>query len=189
MKYGELNLGQIEALVNKLGGMEGVRKFLRDELVVRELDPKELKPWQNIKLGTHAKDELVRELEVSDFHVSDWAKDMMAQDAFTVATEEIELELIVVTVAELGFKNGASFKQICERAKERGLELCPAEVGAQLRRQYQDQSYGEWLLIAMDPITASDGGLGVFRVGHGNGGFWLRSRNGRPGGPWDPDRH
>lgn len=30
MKYGELSLGQIEALVNKLGGMEGVKRFLAD---------------------------------------------------------------------------------------------------------------------------------------------------------------
>lgn len=28
MKYGELNLGQVEAIVNKLGGMEGVKRFL-----------------------------------------------------------------------------------------------------------------------------------------------------------------
>jgi len=34
MKYGELNLGQIEALVNKLGGMEGVQKFLAEEIVI-----------------------------------------------------------------------------------------------------------------------------------------------------------
>ena len=34
MKYGELNLGQIEAIVNKIGGMEGVEALLRGELVV-----------------------------------------------------------------------------------------------------------------------------------------------------------
>ena len=28
MKYGELNLGQVEAIVNKLGGMDGVQRFL-----------------------------------------------------------------------------------------------------------------------------------------------------------------
>lgn len=28
MKYGELTLGQTEAIVNKLGGMDGVRRFL-----------------------------------------------------------------------------------------------------------------------------------------------------------------
>jgi len=36
MKYGELNLGQIEAMVNKLGGMEGVQRFLADKLEVVE---------------------------------------------------------------------------------------------------------------------------------------------------------
>ena len=34
MKYGILNLGQIEAVVNKLGGMDGVDRFLRGELVI-----------------------------------------------------------------------------------------------------------------------------------------------------------
>ena len=35
MKYGELNLGQIEAIVNKLGGMDGVRHFLSGETVIK----------------------------------------------------------------------------------------------------------------------------------------------------------
>lgn len=34
MKYGELNLGQVEAIVNKLGGMEGVQRFLSGLVVV-----------------------------------------------------------------------------------------------------------------------------------------------------------
>ncbi len=33
MKYGELNLGQVEAIVNKLGGMDGVHKFLSGAIV------------------------------------------------------------------------------------------------------------------------------------------------------------
>ena len=37
MKYGELNLGQVEAIVNKLGGMNGVHRFLSGELAVREV--------------------------------------------------------------------------------------------------------------------------------------------------------
>lgn len=39
MKYGELNLGQVEAIVNKLGGMDGVRRFLAGsiEVVVKKL--------------------------------------------------------------------------------------------------------------------------------------------------------
>jgi hypothetical protein len=35
MKYGEVNLGQIEAAINKLGGMDGLNALLRDELDIR----------------------------------------------------------------------------------------------------------------------------------------------------------
>lgn len=38
MKYGELNLGQIEAIVNKLGGMGGVSRFLSGELTIKASD-------------------------------------------------------------------------------------------------------------------------------------------------------
>ena len=38
MKYSLVNLGQIEALFNKLGGVEGARRFLSGELVVVEAD-------------------------------------------------------------------------------------------------------------------------------------------------------
>jgi len=34
MKYGNLNLGQIEAIINKLGGIEGVYLFLNEEIVL-----------------------------------------------------------------------------------------------------------------------------------------------------------
>lgn len=35
MKYNDLSLGQIEAIVNKLGGMEGVQNFLSEKIVVK----------------------------------------------------------------------------------------------------------------------------------------------------------
>jgi len=38
MKYGELNLGQIEAIVNKLGGMDGALRFLSGETAVKTED-------------------------------------------------------------------------------------------------------------------------------------------------------
>ena len=55
MKYGELNLGQVEALVNKLGGMDGVKRFLAGtvEVVVKSI----LAPANNCvrfaAVGTH----------------------------------------------------------------------------------------------------------------------------------------
>jgi hypothetical protein len=39
MKYARLDLGTIEAIVNKLGGLEGVERFLRGELMVESAKP------------------------------------------------------------------------------------------------------------------------------------------------------
>ena len=41
IKYSELNLGRIEAISNKLGGMDGVERFLADEFVL--VDPAKAK--------------------------------------------------------------------------------------------------------------------------------------------------
>lgn len=186
MKYGELNLGQIEAIVNKLGGMESVGQFLRGELVVKAVE-RAFKVWRTIKLGTGptTADDFRKALKASGCRISDWVNDILGRLAFTASSKEQELDLVVVSVAELGFKNGTARKDIYAKAQEIGLTLCPAEVGPELRLQYKDQPVGEWLYIAMEPITDSDGCLRVFRVGHGESGQWLDSYAGHPRNFWD----
>jgi hypothetical protein len=92
-----------------------------------------------------------------------------------------------MSVAGLGFEEETRYDAICERAKERGFELCPPEVGPQLRLQYKDQPSGEWLAIAMEAISISDGDLNVFHVEHDGDGLWLCSFYGGPGDLWYPD--
>ena len=189
MKYGELTLGQVEAVVNKLGGMEGVKRFLSGKTIVEEAE-REFKIWETIKLGTGPKtaEDFRCFLRVGGFRLSDWASDILGKSAFTVATEETEVDLVMVTVGELGFKKGARRDQIYDRAKQLALELCPAEVGPQLRLQYQDQPNGEWILVAMEPILDSDGDPDVFRVGRRDSGLWLNSCWGSPDNFWDAVR-
>src|SRR5258708_11313374 len=73
------------------------------------------------------------------------------------------------------------------RAKDLGLDLCPAEVGPALRRAYKDQPKGEWLLVAMEPITDSDGDSRIFLVEHGGNVPWLSAHYGDPDGVWRAD--
>jgi len=187
MKYGELNLGQVEAVVNKLGGMDGVRRLLSGELVVKEAE-RRFQIWKTIKLGGFkTADDVRKALKDGGFRLGDWANDILGKPAFTVTSEETELDLVVVTVAELGFKKGATRRNIYKRAQEFGLELCPPDVGPQLRLQYGGQPNGEWLLIGMEPITASGGYLGVFRVKCRGLELWLSSHWGSPDDFWDPD--
>ena len=185
MKYGELTLGQVEAVVNKLGGMEGVRRLLAGESVVKKA---EFNTWKTIKLGTGIKtaDDFRKALKGNGFKIGSWADDILGKPAFTVLTEETEIDLVKVTVAELGFKKGARRDQIYERAKELGLELCPPEVGPQLRLQYSDQPNEGWIFVGMEPIIVSVDSPAVFYVEHNDSGLWLGSFWSNPGGVWGP---
>lgn len=93
---------------------------------------------------------------------------------------------MLVSVADLGFTKATRRDAIYERAKELGLDLVPAEVGPQLRLAYTDQPLNEWMVMGMEPIANSDGSLDVFSVVHDDGGQWLRSDYGYPGGLWYP---
>ena len=186
MKYGELTLGQTEAIVNKLGGMEGVQRFLSGELVV-QMATKVWTTWRTLKLGSH-KDVAAYKKALTKLgnKISDRANDILGKSACTVSPEETDVDLVVASVAELGFKDGATYGEICTRGQELGLDLCPAEVGPALREAYQDQPNGEWLIIAMEAITDSNGYLRVFGVERsGVGELWLISSSGPPGLRWN----
>lgn len=189
MKYPKMDWGTMEAVVNKLGGEEGVKRFLSGELIV-SATAKVWKTWRTIKLGTGLKtaDEFRKAIKKAVMRIGDWGNDILGKPAFTASPEEVEVELVVASVAELGFKDGATRKDIYTRAQELGLDLCPPEVGPQLRLQYKDQPKGEWLIIAMEPISGSDGLLRVFRVEHDGGVLWLLGYYGRPGCFWSGHR-
>lgn len=143
--------------------------------------------FKTITLGTGlstAKD-FHKALKDAGCKIGTWGDDTLGQRAFAASAERTEVNLVSVTVAELGFKKGATRREIYERAQELGLSLCPAEVGPQLRLQYLDQPLGEWLIIGMEPIADSDGGLSVFGVGRGGGGRWLGGGDGIPDDFWD----
>ena len=174
----------VEAIFNKLGGVDGAERFLRDEVEVVTKSVN-FPTFKTIKLGTLKDTKAIcKAITNSGGRISDWANDMMSKKEFTVAKKETEVELVVVSVAELGFKDGAKYSDICERAKNLGLDLCPAEVGPQLRLQYADQPKGEWLRIAMEPITDSDGDLDVFNVEHVGDELWLYCNDGHPDDFW-----
>lgn len=147
------------------------------------------KAWKTIKLGTGLKntDDFRRALKNDGFRIGSWSNDVLGQPAFKVATKEVKVDLVNVSVAELGFKNGAIRADIYEKAISLGLELCSPEVGPQLRLQYKDQPKGEWLQIAMEPIMSSNGRIVVFSVGHDDGGLWLDGSRGSPDRFWFGD--
>src|SRR3989338_2502860 len=150
---------------------------------------------RTITLGTH-KDVPTLQSAITDAgkKISDWGNGIMDQPAFTIAQQEEKLHLVETSVAEIGFPKGTTYKTFRERAvgtevefegETYTVELCPNEAGPKLRIEYDDQPKGEWLRVAMEAITDSDGSLGLFDVGRGGGDVWLFGNDGHGGRDWD----
>ena len=181
-------LGVVCDLLEKLSDpmwIKALKKFLRKE---NPWEFPKFSTWKTIKLGTHQNiDALKKAITEADIHISDWASDIMSKSAFILASQEDTIELVTATVAELGFSGNTRYDEICARIKELGYALCPAEVGPQLRLQYPDQPAGEYLYLAMEPITGSDGDLFLFYVEPLGRVRWLCTRCNYPDDAWDPD--
>jgi len=112
--------------------------------------------FKTIKLGTHKSvNDLRQSLKDSGNRISDWGNNILGRT--NLAESETEVTLHVATVKELTGKNWATNREINEVIRSKGYDLCPAEVGPQLRLQYPDQPNGEWIRVAMEPIAGSSG--------------------------------
>ena len=149
------------------------------------------KIWRTISFptGLRTADDFDDALLEGGFKIGSGALDILKKSVFTVAAsaKETKLNLFKVTVAEFGFKNGAPRDQVYKRAKELGFEPCPPEVGPQLRLQCQNQSGGDGILVAIEPIVDSDGYLKVFHLSCHDSGLWLHDYWGDPGRFWHSD--
>ncbi len=166
---------------------EATKHFLRKENPWGEKAVGSFPIWKTIRLGTGLKsaDDFRNALKRAGMKIGNYADDILGKSAFTASETETEVDLVNISVADLGFKNSATLRDIYVRAQELGLQLCPAEVGPQLRLQYKDQPDDEWLRIAIEPITDSDGSLHLFRVARHSGGLWLGGGSGDPEDFWD----
>lgn len=127
--------------------------------------------WKTIELCTcNSPNALRKELIDAGFRIGEWGDDILKR--IKVVGKKVSLDLYLFTVGELCGKN-SPWKDIWAKLDELGFAKVPAETGAELRKQYPDQPVGEWVWIVMEPITDSDGILGVFDVGCDSVGRWL----------------
>ncbi|MFC1613008.1 hypothetical protein ACFL23_01625 [Patescibacteria group bacterium] len=111
---------------------------------------------------------------------------MLRSADFTVSKDKEQIDLVKLTVKDLGFPNGTTMDKIYEKVKELGLELCPAETGPHLRLEYKDQPMDEYLSIGMNQITDSSGNPDIFNVSRNSDGAWLYGYWANPTDKWYP---
>ncbi len=127
-----------------------------------------------LKIGGKSIQELEAELEKKGLTMFDLAQDMIGSDEFgTQANPEI-FQTVLLKVGDFDFPNNPTLDELFAKARELGLEPCPAEVGLHQRLIDTDQPMENYYFIAMEPIIGSDGRPRIFNLEHShNSGRWL----------------
>ncbi len=127
--------------------------------------------WKSVTIGTYKDTEALRAaLLAQHFEIGYWAKPIFDQKAFTVSQSPSTLDLVIVNSSDLA-PGTVTVGDVYIKANALGLELCPAEVGPDLRLAYTDQPTGEELTVASEPTSVKDTsgkpeGFNIFKLGH-----------------------
>jgi hypothetical protein len=136
--------------------------------------------WRKTALGTYkGVDAYRRALDSAGIKIGDAADEILGRPAFSYGTMKTDVELVLVSAADLGVETESSLAGVYKRARQVGLELCPAEVGPQLRLDYRNQPLGEALDIAMEPLATYSGDPTILTLVNWGTGLALISRDGR----------
>jgi hypothetical protein len=138
--------------------------------------------WRTITLGSYKGVDAYRDaLDIAKIKIGDSADEILGRPPFPYARTKTGVELAVLSAADLGVESDrASLAEVYQRARQAGLELCPAEVGPQLRLDYRNQPLGEALDIAMEPVATYGGEPTILTLANWGTGLLLIGRDGRP---------
>ncbi len=108
--------------------------------------------WQTVTIKScPSKEAFEKELTLQDTQIIDYAKEVISHSGFSIFLEkDLEADLVLVSVRELGFNKGTYLNSIKKRAKKAGLVTFTSGT-APLLRLYCRQQPVEKIIIAMTP--------------------------------------
>lgn len=190
-KYSKLDLGTIEAIVNKLGGMKGVDRFLRGELAVaepiRQWSEKDGVIYFSVTSDGTTGLQWIERLEKKGFRLSKWAKDVLNSPDFKPTNGIISD--IAVLKGMLWNDSDRITKNIRAEAEKKNLAKPNAEVACLIREMFSDEeleAMGLWWIVAMhEPIKDSDGAPDLLSARRDGDGQRLYTAYDGPDDGWD----
>ncbi len=193
MKYPNVTLGQVEAVWNKLGGEEGVNKFLCGELLISELTHS----WReedgviyfSVTSDGTTGENWIKRLEGNGLRVGDYTKQVLRSPDFK-PTSGVTTEVAVLK-GTLFEDNDRITKKVRAEADKRKLSKPNAELACLIREKFTDKEIkqmGLRYIVAMhEPINDSGGDPSLLIANRGNDGRWLDACRGGPDGRWGRD--
>jgi hypothetical protein len=153
-----------------------------------------------VSIGGLSKSELRAALREHNAQLNQAAAALFEDPRFTTLGGRQVVEIAALSIAELGFGEGATYGQLIARALESGLVECPLELGPYLRMQFRDQPDGAdgkplthgrappgSITVASQPLDDSDETAKGFYLRRVDGVLWLRGYWSWPGHIWSPE--
>ncbi len=153
---------------------------------------------QDLEVESETKSAIRSQLETSvDIQSSGYAKELLGVEGFTTVVDRTSgsvgltqedkdllikehpgalnrnYTLVTLSTEDLGFSNAPTLKEIYEKAKTLGLELCPSELGPKFRLKLKDQARNDLVYVGMEPITDQPGDPHIFSIARHEDELWL----------------
>jgi hypothetical protein len=154
----------------------------------------------NIAYGGMNSRQLLEGLKANHIQLNASAIALFEHPNFVISADQSQLEVVQVSVADLGFANGATTQDIYAQAKLHGLELCPIEFAAYYRMQYLEQPEGfigfaptqhcappGSVTVAAQAISPDDTVPKGFYLRRIEGALWLRGYHCDATHVWSPE--
>lgn len=137
-----------------------------------------------IELGTKTKEEYQEELSDPKYRVENNAEDILNDSSWSPTSEREKINLVYLTVKDLGFAGRVTTEEIYAAVEKLGLELCPTETALVLLPKLNPKDY---VTIGMEPMlsTYSDHSC-VFTIDRDDK-FYLDTHYADPQTRWDND--
>ena len=140
-----------------------------------------------VSVGGVEKQELRQRLREHRVQLNQAADSLFKDERFITLSQPTTMEVVCLSVADLGFADGARYEQLTARAHESRLSECPLELGPHLRLQFLDQAEGASpavasrhcappgaITIASAPLDGTDETPKGFYLRRIAGVLWLR---------------
>lgn len=105
----------------------------------------------NLEYGGLSKEALIIKLSSFDIQLNEYANQLFSNDLFIYSNEKKQISVVISSIDDLGFSQGATMPQIQEVLKNYSLSECPLEVAPYLRLELKDQEEVKEQTINQNP--------------------------------------
>jgi hypothetical protein len=174
--------------------------FAKDDEAMRRPDQRLMTVPSAVHIGGTSKGDLLAVLREHGIRLNTAADALFDDHRFTTLDGSRVIEIVIRSVADLGFERGATYGELTTRASGLGWVECPLEVGPHLRLQFLDQPEAPAasraatqrappgsITVASPPLDDTDETPKGFYLMRFDGALWLRGYWSAADHVWSPD--